>query len=155
LVGATGFHGMDAQQPLFPGVPFNRGLDVSPTFDGWEPNADGSFSIWFGYFNRNIVEEVDIPLGAGNTFDGGSVGGGQPTHFYPGRRWWVFKVLVPKDWPPDKRVVWTLTNRARTNQARGWLLPELEADKLLISANGANDRFLMVLGRPLASAIAA
>src|ERR1041385_30484 len=96
---------LNAQQSPFPGVPYNRGQDVSPTFDGWEKNPDGSFSMWFGYYNRNTDESLDIPVGPDNSFDLGTGDQGQPTHFYPGRRWWVFKVLVPKDWPKDKRLV--------------------------------------------------
>src|SRR5262245_59530645 len=45
-----------AQQTPFPGIEYPRGQDVSPTFDGWEGNPDGSFSLWFGYFNRNTEE---------------------------------------------------------------------------------------------------
>ena len=37
---------------------------------------------------------------------------------------------MPKDWPQDKRLVWTLTNRGRTNLAKGWLQPEWEVDDL-------------------------
>jgi hypothetical protein len=155
LLANAGILSLYGQQPSFrfPGVRYPRGLDVSPTFDGWEKNADGTFSMWFGYINRNTEEEIDVPIGPENTVDSGNSDQGQPTHFYPGRRWWVFKVVVPKDWPVDKRLVWTLTNRGRTNQAKAWLLPEWEADKLLISADGASDRFLMVLGRPIAEAI--
>ena len=145
----------DAQQPgfRFPGVQYPKGQDVSPTFDGWERNPDGTFSMWFGYLNRNTEEEINVQLGAENTVDLGNGDQGQPTHFYPGRRWWVFKVVVPKDWPADKRLTWTLSNRGRTNQAKAWLLPEWEVDKLLIAANGASDRLLMILGRPIAEAI--
>ncbi len=150
LAGA--FLTLYAQQTPFPGIEYPRGQDVSPTFDGWEKNPDGTFSMWFGYFNRNTEEEVDVPIGPDNNFD---LAGdqGQPTHFYPGRRWWVFKVVVPKDWPREKRVVWTLTNRGRTNLSKGWLQPEWEADTLLISANAAGDPFLMSLGRPISDAI--
>jgi len=155
LLLATGFLRLHAQQSPFPGVPYNRGQDVSPTFDGWEKNPDGSFSMWFGYYNRNTEEFLDVPIGPDNTFDFGNGDQGQPTHFYPGRRWWAFKVVVPKDWPKEKRLVWTLTNRGRTNQSKGWLEPEWEADKLLISADAASDRFLMVLGRPISEAILA
>jgi hypothetical protein len=136
-------------------VPYNRGQDVSPTFDGWEKNPDGSFSMWFGYYNRNSEEFIDIPIGPENSFDLGTGDQGQPTHFYPGRRWWVFKVVVPKDWPKEKRVVWTLMNRGRTNISKGWLQPEWEADKLLISADAASDRFLMIIGRPVSDSIIA
>jgi hypothetical protein len=132
---------LHAQFP-YPGAQYRRGQDVSPTFDGWEGNADGTFSFYFGYLNRNSDEEIDVPLGPENTFDLGNGDQGQPTHFYPARRWFVFKVTVPSDWPKDKRVVWTLTNRGRTNLAKGWLQPEWEIDQLLISKNAISDPFL-------------
>ena len=105
---------------------YDRGQDISPTYDGWEQNADGTYSLYFGYFNRNADEEVDVPVGANNTFDGGVADRGQPTHFYPNRKWWVFKVVVPANWPKEQRVVWTLITRGKTNQAKGWLQPEWE-----------------------------
>jgi hypothetical protein len=111
--------------------------------------------MWFGYYNRNTDESLDIPVGPDNSLDLGTGDQGQPTHFYSGRRWWVFKVVVPKDWPKDKRLVWTLKNRGRTNPAKAWLQPEWEADKLLISADAAADRFLMILGRPVSDSIIA
>ena len=144
-----------ARQSPFSGIPVNRGQDVSPTFEGWEKNPDGSYSMWFGYLNRNAEEDLDVPVGPDNNVDSGNPDQGQPTHFYVGRRWCVFKVIVPKDWPKEKRLVWTLTNRGRTNQAKAWLQPEWEIDKLLISANAAGDRFLMSLGRQVADAIIA
>src|SRR6202162_5339201 len=112
----AGLLSLHAQQFQFPGVRYSRGQDVSPVFEGWERNPDGTFSMWFGYYNRNAEEEIDVPLGPENTIDlGNGDDHGQPAHFYPGSRWWVFKVVVPKDWPPTKRLVWTLTNRGRTN----------------------------------------
>jgi hypothetical protein len=132
---------LNAQFP-YPGAQYRRGQDVSPTFDGWESNPDGTFSFYFGYYNRNSDEEIDVPLGPENRFDLGDGDQGQPTHFYPGRRWFVFKVVMPKDWPKDKRVVWTLTNRGRTNVSKGWLQPEWEIDQLLISKNAISDPFL-------------
>ena len=127
-----------------PGVQYARGQDVSPTYDGWERNPDGTFSMYFGYYNRNSEEAIDVPIGPENSFDMGSGDQGQPTHFYPGRRWWLFKVIVPKDWPQDKRLVWTLTTKDRTNQSKGWLQPEWEVDKLLISKNAVRDPSLGV-----------
>jgi hypothetical protein len=143
-----------AQVPSIPGLRYARGQDVSPVFNGWERNPDGTFSMWFGYYNRNSEEEVDVPLGPENTVDlGNGDDQGQPTHFYPGARWWVFKVVVPKDWPLTKRLVWTLTNRGRTNVAKAWLEPEWEVDKSLISADAANDPFTGSLGRPVAESV--
>ena len=129
-------------QIQYPGAQYLRGQDVSPTFEGWEGNPDGTFSFYFGYLNRNSEEALDVPIGPQNSFDLGNGDQGQPTHFYPGRRWFVFKVTVPKDWPKDKRLVWTLTNRGRTNLAKGWLQPEWEIDQLLISKNAISDPFL-------------
>ena len=105
----------------FPGAKYAKGQDVSPTFEGWEPNPDGSYTFYFGYYNRNTEEELDVPIGPENTFDLGNGDQGQPTHFYTGRRWFVFKIAVPKDWPQDKRVVWTLTTNGKTNVSKGWL----------------------------------
>jgi hypothetical protein len=140
LLAAGGFR-LHAQFP-YPGAQYLRGQDVSPTFDGWESNPDGTFSLYFGYLNRNSEEALDVPIGPENNFDLGNGDQGQPTHFYPLRRWFVFKVIVPKDWPKDRRLVWTLTNRGRTNLAKGWLQPEWEIDKLLISKNAISDPFL-------------
>ena len=123
-------------------IRYTRGQDVGPTYDGWERNPDGTTTMYFGYLNRNSEEALDIPIGPDNTFDLSNGDQGQPTHFYPGRRWWVFKVVVPKDWPKDKRLVWTVTSRGRTNQAKGWLEPEWEVDKQLISKNSPRDPFL-------------
>lgn len=122
---------------------FARGQDVSPTFDGWERNPDGTYSLYFGYYNRNTEEEFDIPVGADNGFDVGGPDRGQPTHFYPSRKWWVVKITVPADWPKDRRLVWTLKTRGVTNQAKGWLQPEWEVDQKLIAKNSGRDPSLM------------
>ena len=121
------------------------GQDVGPTYEGWERNADGTSTLYFGYFNRNSAEELDIPIGPQNTIDPGG-DRGQPTHFYVGRRWWVFKVVVPVDWPKDKRVVWTVTSHGMTNQAKGWLQPEYEVDQGVIRGDSGLDPFLMSVG---------
>ncbi len=123
---------------------YSRGQDVSPTFEGWEQNPDGSYTFHFGYFNRNTEEEFNIPIGPDNNIDGGDRG--QPTHFYPSRKWWVFKVAVPRDWPKDKRLTWTLTTHGKTNQAKGWLQPEWEVDKGVIFKNAGRDPSLMTAG---------
>jgi hypothetical protein len=123
---------------------YARGQDVSPTFDGWQQNPDGTFTLHFGYYNRNTEEDFDVPVGPDNNFDGGDKG--QPTHFYPSRKWWVFKVVIPKDWPKDKRAVWTLTTHGKTNQAKGWLQTEWEVDQDLIAKNAARDPSLMTNG---------
>ena len=127
LAGATAL-GVSVQ------VRYATGQNVAPVFEGWEPNPDGTYSVVFGYLNRNYEEEVDIPVGPNNTIDPGN-DRGQPTHFYPRRQRFVFKVVVPKDWDKERRVVWTLTSRGRTDQAKGWLQPEWELNDEVIAEN--------------------
>ena len=128
LLVVTAASGVRAQ------VKYAAGQDVAPLFEGWEQNPDGTYSMFFGYLNRNYEEEVDIPIGPNNSFD--RVGDqGQPTHFYPRRQRFVFKMTVPKDWDKQQRVVWTLTSHGRTNQAKGWLQPEWELNDEVISEN--------------------
>lgn len=126
-------------------ITYSRGQDISPTFDGWLQNADGTYTFYFGYFNRNSDQEVDVPVGPDNNFD---MGGdrGQPTHFYPARKWWVFKTVVPADWPKDRRLTWTLTTFGKTSQAKAWLQPEWQVDEDLIAKNAARDPSLMTSG---------
>jgi hypothetical protein len=38
-----------------------RGQNVIPIFDGWYPNADGDYTLCFGYFNMNTEESLDVP----------------------------------------------------------------------------------------------
>src|SRR6267143_352066 len=74
-----------------------RGASVTPAFEGWYPNPDGSFSMLLGYYNRNTKEALDIPVGPNNRVEPGGPDQGQPTHFEVGRQWGVFVVKVPKD----------------------------------------------------------
>ena len=85
-----------------------RGQSVTGAFEGWFANPDGSFSILVGYMNRNIKEELDIPVGPNNRIEPGGPDMGQPTHFMPRRGWGVFTITVPKDFG-SKKLVWTLT----------------------------------------------
>src|SRR5579863_6600847 len=127
-------------------VQYTRGQNVAPVFEGWERNSDGTFSMVFGYLNRNYEEEVDIPVGPANTIDlgtgdaaaGASGDRGQPTHFYPRRQRFLFRVVVPKDWNKEQKVIWTLTSHGRTNQAKGWLQPvwELSEDVIIENLGG-------------------
>ena len=122
-------------------VQYARGQNVAPVFEGWERNSDGTFSMVFGYLNRNYEEELDIPVGPANTIDAGegaSGDRGQPTHFYPRRQRFLFRVVVPKDWDKERKVIWTLTSHGRTDQAKGWLQPvwELSEDVIIENMGG-------------------
>lgn len=113
---------------------YASGQTVVPVYEGWEKNPDGSFNLVFGYFNRNWEEVLDIPTGPNNTFEPGGPDLGQPTHFYPRRNRFLFRVRVPADFGRQE-VVWTLTSHGQTLPAYATLLPEYYIDKLIISAN--------------------
>lgn len=119
-------------------VQYVSGQNVAPVFEGWEHNADGTYNMVFGYLNRNYEEEVDIPVGAANSITiGGETYGdrGQPTHFYPRRQRFLFRVVVPANFDKSQKVVWTLTSRGKTDQAKGWLQPEWELSQDVIVEN--------------------
>ena len=115
-------------------TPWLRGQNVQPVFEGWERNADGSFNMVFGYLNRNHEEQPVIPAGANNYLEPGERDRGQPTHFYPRRQQFVFKVRVPADWG-DKDLVWTVTHNGRTDKAYGSLWPVWEIDRNVMRLN--------------------
>jgi hypothetical protein len=115
----------------------SRGRRVTPAFEGWYPNKDGSFSISFGYYNRNSDEVVDIPVGPENFVSPGDANQGQPTRFYNKRNWGVFAVRVPADFG-DKKIVWTLKLRGETFAIAGSLRPEWQIDALEGEAGSGN-----------------
>jgi hypothetical protein len=84
-----------------------RGASITPAFEGWYTNADGSFSMLLGYYNRNSKETLDIPVGPNNRVEPGAPDQGQPTHFEIGRQWGVFTIKVPKDFG-TKALRWTI-----------------------------------------------
>jgi hypothetical protein len=110
---------------------FSSGQNVAPSFEGWEAKADGTFDLLFGYLNRNLDEELDIPIGPENTVEPGGPDRGQPTHFLPRRNRYVFRINVPKDFGA-KEVVWTLTAKGKTEKAYGSLKYDYVIDPLLI-----------------------
>jgi hypothetical protein len=101
-------------------VHYARGQSLQPVFEGWEKNADGTFSMWFGYLNRNYEERLNIPVGANNGFNGEDMG--QAEVFEPRRSRFAFKVIVPANFPKDRDLVWTVTANGVTQKAFGSLL---------------------------------
>src|SRR5438552_14311282 len=82
-----------AQLPLEPLK--DSGQGVTPAYEGWFKNPDGSFTLLLGYYNRNLKQTLDIPVGPENRIEPGGPDQGQPTHFLPRRHWGVFTVRVP------------------------------------------------------------
>ncbi len=90
--------------------------NISPAYEGWEKNPDGSYYLYYGYFSRN-AEEVTIPLGPNNTLSPAPEDRGQPTNFLPGRGRNAFRIKVPPGW--NEKIVWTLTIAGQTQTANG------------------------------------
>jgi hypothetical protein len=92
-----------------------RGQGISAAYEGWYRNADGSFTLLIGYFNRNRTEALDIPVGPNNRVEPGGPDRGQPTHFLPRRQWGVFTVRVPKEFG-NQKLTWTIVANGEKNE---------------------------------------
>jgi len=114
------------------------GQVVSPVYEGFDINPDGSYNMWFGYMNRNYEEEIDLPVGPDNTFEPGG-DRGQPTHFTPRRHKDVFKVTVPKDFG-SQTLVWKLTAHGRAEQVVATLKPVWQIDRLRTTRGGNSEK---------------
>jgi hypothetical protein len=134
---------------------YSEGEDVSPAFEGWIPNEDGTFDIVFGYMNRNWEEEIHVPVGPENYFSLVSPGAlddleasgydasfadqGQPSYLLPRRNRFTFRVTVPADFASgDRELVWTLTTNGSTERAYASLARDYMVDNMVImSETGA------------------
>ncbi len=110
-------------------LPHAKGQSVSPSFEGWYANGDGSFSLVFGYFNRNYEEHISLPIGQHNYFEPGAPDRGQPTFFYPRRQTGAFAVVVPADFG-ERQLRWSLTANGEQISIPGHLRPEWEITAL-------------------------
>jgi hypothetical protein len=149
----------DAQAPgaRFPteitNIRHNSGQPVIPYFEGWIRNADGTFDMVFGYFNRNYVEEFAIPAGPDNSIEPGATDQGQPTYFLPRRQRYVYRVRVPANFARQE-LVWTIKSNGRAEKAYGNLLPEQEITERVVMTNGNYDPGLDDPNKPPSIAIA-
>ena len=110
-------------------MPHAVGQSISPAYEGWFENADGTFSLSFGYFNRNYEQRLDIPVGPDNRFEPGPADRGQPTHFLPRRQTGLFTVTVPADFG-EQKLQWHVTANGTAHYVSGHLRPEWQIDVL-------------------------
>jgi hypothetical protein len=116
-------------------IRLNAGQSVTPYFEGWIRNPDGTFDMVFGYFNRNYEQEFAIPPGPNNKIEPGAIDQGQPTYFLPRRQRYVYRVRVPADFG-KKEMVWTLTANGKTERGYGMLIREQEITERVVMTNG-------------------
>jgi hypothetical protein len=115
-------------QSTLPFEPYHdSGQSITGAFEGWFPNADGTFSLLVGYYNRNQKQTIEIPIGPENRIEPGGPDHGQPTVFFPGRQWGLFTITVPKDFG-DKKFTWTLVVNGKTSVIPLSLHPQYEVD---------------------------
>jgi len=107
---------------------YSKGQPISAAYEGWEADDDGSKYFVFGYENKNWEEEMDVPVGPDNGFQPGPADRGQPTHFFPRRNRYVFRVPVPGQFREQDELVWTLATHGRTSKAYASLRPDLILD---------------------------
>lgn len=138
--------------PVLTDLRRDYGQNVAPVFEGWEPNADRTISIYFGYMNRNWKEELDIPIGPNNFFDPAPEDRGQPTHFLPRRHKQIFSIVVPRNFPADRTLVWTLTVHGKTERVPASLKPEQQIDVSRETASG-NQRPKIDVGPELTATV--
>lgn len=150
LACAVSAHPADAQTRFM----HLSGQTVTPAYEGWWPNDDGSYTLFFGYMNSNWEQEFVIPIGTENYFAYSDPGGlddtmrdaydaavadqGQPTHFYPRRNPFLFTIEVPADFG-TRELVWTLKSQGKTIRAYGTLAPDYRIDPQVISTEVGGD----------------
>lgn len=110
---------------------YSRGQNVTPAYEGWEREADGTRYFLFGYMNRNWLEEIDVEVGALNSISPGPADQGQPTHFLPRRNRFVFRVPVPSNFGDSDELVWTLRTKGSSQSAYATLRPDYFVDGLV------------------------
>ena len=114
FAGALAGSGLGLAQQGLPLEPHrDAGQSIIGVFEGWYHNPDGTKSMMMGYYNRNLKEDVDVPVGAANRIEPGGPDRGQPTHFKAGRNYGSFVVKVPKDFG-DKKMNWVITANGKT-----------------------------------------
>jgi hypothetical protein len=112
------------------------GGSVTPAFEGWYDNADGTHSFLIGYYSRNTEAAVDVPIGPNNHFEPGDPDRGQPTHFMPSRRYGVFVVTQPKEFTKDQKVTWVLGINGQTFNVPFHMHPDYNVSPFKSSEEG-------------------
>lgn len=138
LDGASGFSRIGSVAFAQTRFMYLSGQGLNPAYEGWMPNADGSFTLVFGYMNSNWQQEFDIPIGPMNAIEPGGPDQGQPTHFYPRRNPFLFSIRVPADFG-SKELIWTLTANGKTERAYASLKADYQIDPQVISTEVGGD----------------
>ncbi len=83
-----------------------RNQPIYPVYDGFVKNADGTYTLAFGYFSHN-AEVVSVPPGPENTFAPEPGDRQQPVTFKPGH--WRFQCVMVVNADVAGKTRWTLS----------------------------------------------
>jgi hypothetical protein len=140
LLAASGV--VASAQGLLPSTPKKGfGASITPAYDGWYDNADGTHTFLVGYYNRNWTTEADIPVGPNNYFEPGDPDRGQPTHFLPNRNFGMFSITVPKNFPATQRLWWVITFNGVTQRIGLILSPDYNITPQHASEEAPNGKY--------------
>jgi len=139
LVAAGALVSAQVQLPSNP--PKQFGASVTPAYEGWFDNPDGTHTFLIGYYSRNTEAEIDIPIGPNNHFDPGPADMGQPTHFLTRRRFGMFTIVVPKEFPKTQKLSWTLTVNGTTTTIPFYMHTDYNISPLKSSEEAPNRDF--------------
>ena len=128
-VALDGTAGMVAAQARDAPIPHKAGQSVTPSFEGWFKNPDGSFTLSFGYMDRNFWQAQDLPVGDDNRIEPGPIDRGSRHTSSRGVR----PVSSPSSCRQTSATAWSpgrLTSGGDTIAIPGHLRPEWEIDAL-------------------------
>jgi hypothetical protein len=125
LLGSSLGVDITAQSEFANNLKYDSGQDVQPVFEGWARVPNGTFDLYFGYLNRNWVQQLHVPIGPDNNIQPGGPDRGQPTFFYTRTQRKIFTVNVPADFG-KKELIWTLSVNGRTRTVYGHLKADWE-----------------------------
>jgi hypothetical protein len=91
-------------------------------YDGWVHNADGSYTLSFGYFNMNNVD-VRVPPGEANGFAPGPADRNQQVTFVKGRHRFACSMVVDRTF--DGKLQWTVKFAGKTSTTTAKVLDPL------------------------------
>lgn len=138
LVALLASGALVSAQALLPSVPPKPfGGSITPAFEGWYDNADGTHSFLIGYFSRNTDAEIDVPIGPANHFEPGNPDMGQPTHFLAGRRYGMFAYTMPKEFTKQQKLKWVLTVNGVTTSVPFYMSPDYNLSPFTSSEESA------------------
>ena len=101
---AAGAQRPQTNLPLDP--PRERGASITPAYEGWYANPDGTLQLAHRLLQPEFEGSARHPDRAEQPHRARRPDQGQPTYFEVGRQWGVFVIKVPKDFG-TKTITWT------------------------------------------------